>query len=56
MNELGRLREKAPIIKKLVEKGFFDKKEQEVLQVLGLLPGKGEQEVGNREQAGRCGT
>ncbi len=37
MDEIEKLKKMAPIIEKLVKRGFFDKKEAEVLRLLGLL-------------------
>ncbi len=39
MQELERLKERAPIIKRLAEQGFFSEKEVMVLRSLGLLQG-----------------
>ena len=39
MEELEKLRRKAPVIRELVKAGYFDTEEKEVLRKLGLLGG-----------------
>ena len=37
MEELEKLRERAPIVQKLIERGFFAEEEVRVLRLLGFL-------------------